>query len=229
MLIARHYSALLAAFLGMSAVSGQITWQGFPIAASSLNKGGGKVTTLAVDGNPSGAQFPYTKDMSKKSIAPLVEVHLINVENKNFDLRLAMNFDMMSQECSCYWINATEIANKSNGTAVASSNSYQIVFRETAKEPREWASGLFGISGRGMSPANGAPAEAEAKKLEDVRQARIKDSVKDIDEPKVTFDRENTTNRTTSGFAIRNSAEHHSVSFSLAGIAMLFSFLNLAL
>jgi hypothetical protein len=167
---------LTVVVVAAAGIHAQINWDGAPFAASSVSKSPNVQTVLSVGGGTSGAQFLYTKNATIP--APLVSVRLVSLSDKSLDLELSDYFDMMTQACSCYWLEAKELldwAAKSQIT-LPDDTSYRILFRERkGNHPRVWGSGLFGIASSNVSslPAPKIKEFAEVKQLEFVGDTTI--------------------------------------------------------
>jgi hypothetical protein len=137
----QHTFGALVCFSSMA--YGQIAFDGYPFAKTSLNSDG-KETIITPENV--GAQIFYTKQQGAKG--PLVSVYLLN-EDKGVDLLLAKDFDMMAQKCSCYWIDYYGVSNltAADGKPLPDGLEYRVGFVEqVGREPRQWLSGLFGMA-----------------------------------------------------------------------------------
>ncbi|KAJ1560453.1 hypothetical protein HK405_007028 [Cladochytrium tenue] len=93
------------------ATADPITFVGSPFAASSLSNVSTVLNAPASGSGTvsgSGAQFPYTKN-SSISTAALATVTLENADLGGTVLTLMNGFDVLTQNCSCYWIDAADL------------------------------------------------------------------------------------------------------------------------
>ncbi|KAI9293636.1 hypothetical protein K502DRAFT_366531 [Neoconidiobolus thromboides FSU 785] len=134
-----------------------ITFTGSPLATSSISSQGTVLYSTPGTGQTSGAQFLYQKNISDSKQVGLAEVHLVS--NNGIDVVLQTGFDTITQECSCYYIDAKDLIQKIPN--LRSANDYRISFIGTNYRID---SGYFAISiqgsvsdgAQGFAPSGGA-------------------------------------------------------------------------
>ncbi|KAI3630241.1 hypothetical protein MIR68_011676 [Amoeboaphelidium protococcarum] len=122
--------------------NGKIAWTNDP-AKTSLTKSDDPLTTiyaLPSGGQPKGAQILYQQLTRNPKDQPLVTVYLVN---SFYGINIAMQrgFDMVSQKCSCYWVDAQMLINHK----LPSSSQYRVVFQSSNGEVN-LQSGVFAMS-----------------------------------------------------------------------------------
>ncbi|KAI9329035.1 hypothetical protein DFJ73DRAFT_861163 [Zopfochytrium polystomum] len=139
-------AAMLAVLAPLSVRADPITFVGSPYATSSL---GGDTTILYAPAAgstidlPSGAQFPYTKNASLTTAA-LATVTLENDSLGGVVLTLMDKFNVLTQTCSCYWIDAADLVKQVPGGLKGSGNYYLRMAGDGGAYNVK--SGLFGIA-----------------------------------------------------------------------------------
>ena len=88
----------------VSAVSSQITWLSSPFAVSSFGDGTVR-TVIKSEAAPKGSRFLYETDDNTEPF--LVTVHLDNSKTGT-SYELQRDFDPITQNCSCYYLDAAE-------------------------------------------------------------------------------------------------------------------------
>jgi hypothetical protein len=194
-----------------------VEWKGFPLAATDPGSIDGPQTVIRPTGKVTGAQLPYTIPADKTSLAPLVSVRLRNLDDPNMDIELAQEFDMVNQKCACFYVGFKEVTEAHN---VPDGLSYQLVFKErTDNEPREWGSGLFGIT-RGKSISGMTPPNtAKAQELRVQRDANMASKILDVGTPRVTTTKNDTL---TDGIGKGNSTGSATM-YDISTIALIAS------
>lgn len=140
MLAVLQFTLVLAVAVNAQA---PITWLGSKNAKTIDSVGDELVTLYSGDQGLKSTQFLYQKNTDKSLNAPLVQVVLQNDASKQ-EFVMQTGFDMISQNCSCYWIDA-----KTTLTAAKfSTGQYAIIFRGKGVELK---SGLFVLSAVGPS------------------------------------------------------------------------------
>ncbi|KAJ9078970.1 hypothetical protein DSO57_1001184 [Entomophthora muscae] len=114
-----------------SALAGVCPTRGAPFAfGSRINTRSiysGTYTTLYSQPGPgqqSGAQFPYIKNVAESEQVGLATVSLLG---KDKEYILQTEFAPIAQECSCYWLDAKELAGAPH---YITSGEYHIRFKE---------------------------------------------------------------------------------------------------
>lgn len=102
-----------------------ITWNGFPYAKTS--QGNQNQALLSISGT-SDAQILYTKNTKDSSMASLVTVYLINDDLPGVKWPLMTSFDVISQTCSCYYIDAKDFSKLPDGSSIANGFAYRLWF-----------------------------------------------------------------------------------------------------
>ena len=194
-----------------AAVSAQIQWNGLPFAISSApNITRGQQTILRATSQPKSTQFTYTKIPNEAAFGALVSVRLQNLRDPSFDLELMSQFDMLTQQCSCYWIDFADLNTKAQqkGITIKSDLSYQIVFREAnvAYYPREWASGLFGLTTSNKTTGLPEPMTNLVIQKDKERRELLASKVIVVPDPRVVLKDGNQPYNYTDGLNIRSDA-----------------------
>ncbi|KAJ9075579.1 hypothetical protein DSO57_1034726 [Entomophthora muscae] len=101
-------------------------------------------TTLGTKQGVSSAQILYEK-IKQSEAAPLVSVFLMEDQHEVYTL-FKDKFDMVGQQCSCYWIDLKDVASKVS--SLKASDKYYLRFLDTTNTPSKFdaRSGLFTIS-----------------------------------------------------------------------------------
>ena len=117
---------IISIFLTSVFAADYVQWQKTGNFAKTTLKGDDNgMTTLSKTTEP-GARFLYTKLISDAKSAPLVTVYLINTDLKlNFSLQT--QFDTITQECSCYWLDVNKL--ESEHDKLVTAEKYQIQFK----------------------------------------------------------------------------------------------------
>lgn len=131
-----------ASFLISQIFGSAIEWDSNgEFAVSSLHESQIDSDGLAIlyaEEEPSSSQFLYSKLTDDPHSMPLVTVRLIN-EQAGIDEPMQAGFDAISQNCSCYWINAKDFGPRFD---LPESKRYQLAFRADEVDIR---SGYFGF------------------------------------------------------------------------------------
>ncbi|KAJ9055050.1 hypothetical protein DSO57_1008088 [Entomophthora muscae] len=90
-------------------------------------------------GQYNSARFPYTKVATPQDKVNLATVYLVGRDHK---YRLQSKFAIVPQECSCYWINATQL---SRSFPQLRTGNYKLSIRENGNQKKKYTveSGSF--------------------------------------------------------------------------------------